>query len=157
RLSGKGEPIGTRAGDLSAWDKLVHGWLSYDLSLAGQTKNLELGPHEYNTAKPQAAIVALPPKEVTTEYGPPFAGEGMYWSTSGDDLSTTMTREVDLTGATTASLDLQARLDIEAEYATCTSRPPPTGVPPGRAGTARSTASRSTATGPTARACPAPP
>lgn len=116
RLSGKGEPIGTRAGDLSAWDKLVLGWLSYDVTFAGETKTLELGPHEYNTAKPQAAIVVLPEKSVTFEYGPPFAGEGMYWSTSGDDLTTSMTREVDLTGASTATLDLQARFDIEAEY-----------------------------------------
>ena len=44
RLSGKGEPIGTRAGDLSAWDKLQLGWLDYEITVAGQTRTLELGP-----------------------------------------------------------------------------------------------------------------
>mgnify|MGYP001627457556 CR=1 FL=1 len=116
RVSAKGEPIGTRAADLSAWDKLVLGWLDYELFTAGDEAVVELGPHEYNTAKPQAAIVSLPPKTVSFDYGEPFAGEGMYWSTKGDDLTTSMTRPVDLTGATTASLELEARFDIEAEY-----------------------------------------
>ena len=34
----------------------------------------------------------------------------------GDDLTNSMTRDVDLTGATTAALDLQARFEIEADY-----------------------------------------
>jgi immune inhibitor A len=116
RLSGKGEPIGTRAGDLSAWDKLQLGWLDYEVVSAGQTRALNLGPHEYNTAKPQAAIVALPKKEVTQDYGEPFAGTSFWWSGSGDNLTNTMTRDVDLTGKATAAVDLQARFDIEAEY-----------------------------------------
>lgn len=116
RLSGRREPIGTRAGDLSAWDKLVLGWLDYDLVVAGEDRTIDLGPHEYNSAKPQAAIVVLPKKSVTVEYGPPYAGTGMWWSTSGDDLTTSMTRTVDLTGTTTAALDLQARFDIESGY-----------------------------------------
>jgi len=40
----------------------------------------------------------------------------MWWSGSGDDLSNTMSHDVDLTGSTTAALDLQARFDIEAEF-----------------------------------------
>ena len=60
RLSAKGEPIGTRAGDLSAWDKLQLGWLDYEIVVAGQTKTLDLGPHEYNSAKAQGAVVVLP-------------------------------------------------------------------------------------------------
>lgn len=116
RLSGAGEPIGTRAGDLSAWDKLQLGWLDYEVVAAGQTRALDLGPHEYNSAKPQAAIVTLPKKEITTDYGDPFAGEAFWWSGSGDNLTNTMTRDVDLTGTTTAAVDLAARFDIEAEY-----------------------------------------
>ena len=116
RLSGRGEPLGTRAGDLGAWEKLQLGWLDYELVRAGDARNLDLGPSEYNTAKPQAAVVVLPQKEVTSDYGAPAAGERFWWSGSGDDLANTMTREVDLTGKTTASLALQARFDIEAEY-----------------------------------------
>jgi len=116
RLSALNEPIGTRPGDLSAWDKLQLGWLDYETVVAGQAKTLDLGPHEYNSAKPQAAVVVLPDKTVSFEYGAPFAGERMWWSGSGDNLTTSMTRDVDLTGQTTAALDLKARFDIEAEY-----------------------------------------
>ena len=62
RLSAKGEPIGTRAGDLSAWDKLQLGWLDYEVTVAGQTRTLELGPHEYNSPKAQA-VVARPARQ----------------------------------------------------------------------------------------------
>ena len=116
RLSGEGEPIGTRAGDLSAWDKLQLGWLDYEVVPDGQNRTLRLGPHEYNTSRPQALISVLPPKEVTSDYGSPFAGARFWWSTQGDDLNTSMTRAVDLTGATTAALDLHARYEIEADY-----------------------------------------
>ncbi len=116
RLSGEGEPIGTRAGDLSAWDKLQLGWLDYEVTVAGQNRTLTLGPHEYNTDRPQAVVTVLPDKEVTADYGEPFAGERFWWSTQGDDLATSMTRDVDLTGATTAALDLEARFEIEADY-----------------------------------------
>jgi immune inhibitor A len=116
RLSGQGEAIGTRAGDLSAWDKLQLGWLDYELVTAGETRELNLGPHEYNTAKPQAAIVRLPKKEVSKDYGSPYAGRSMWWSGSGDDLANSMSRSVDLTGKATAAVDLQARFEIEADY-----------------------------------------
>ncbi|HEY9558508.1 MAG TPA: immune inhibitor A domain-containing protein, partial [Acidimicrobiales bacterium] len=116
RLSGKGEPIGTRAGDLSAWDKLVLGWLDYEIVGPGQDRTIELGPHEYNSAKAQGVVAVLPEKTVSFEYGDPYAGERMWWSTSGDDLSTSMSRAVDLTAASSAALSLQARFEIEAEY-----------------------------------------
>lgn len=116
RLSDEGEPIGTRAGDLSAWDKLQLGWLDYEVTVAGQNRTLQLGPHEYNSRRAQAVVTVLPKKPVTFEYGEPFAGERFWWSDRGNDLSNTMTRDVDLTGATTAALDLEARFEIEADY-----------------------------------------
>ncbi|MGH2477207.1 MAG: immune inhibitor A domain-containing protein [Candidatus Limnocylindrales bacterium] len=116
RLSGAGEPIGTRAGDLSAWDKLQLGWLDYEIVGEGQGRTLDLGPHEFNSDKAQAAVVILPDKSVTNELGDPFAGESMWWSDSGDDLENTMTRPVDLSAATTAALTLKARYEIEAGF-----------------------------------------
>jgi immune inhibitor A len=116
RLSGAGEPIGTRAGDLSAWDKLQLGWLDYEIVGEGQGRTLDLGPHEFNSDKAQAAVVILPDKTVTNELGEPFAGENMWWSDSGDDLENTMTRPVDLSAATTAALTLKARYEIEAGF-----------------------------------------
>ncbi|MEU7904197.1 immune inhibitor A domain-containing protein [Actinoplanes sp. NPDC049118] len=116
RLSGAGEPLGTRPGDIGAWNKLFLGWLDHETLVAGQKKTIELGPQEYNSKKPQAAVVVLPDKEVTTELGAPFAGESQYFSGNKDNLNTTLTKSVDLTGATSASLDLKGRYNIEAGY-----------------------------------------
>jgi immune inhibitor A len=116
RLSGLGEPIGTRAGDLSAWDKLQQGWLDYEIVLANQKKKLELGPHEYNSNKAQGVVVVLPQKQVTDEYGDPFEGEHMWWSDKGDNLNNTLSRALDLTGATAAELTFKANYDIEEGF-----------------------------------------
>jgi immune inhibitor A len=53
---------------------------------------------------------------VEFQYGAPAAGENQWWSTKGDDIDTSMTRTVDLTGKTSASLDLQSRYDIELDF-----------------------------------------
>lgn len=119
RLSADGDQgIGTRAGDFGAWEKLQLGWLDYETvtPAADVTQRVVLGPHEYNTAKPQALLVTLPDKEVTTDLGAPAAGSKQWWSGSGDDLDTSMARSVDLTGAAAASLTFSARYDIEADY-----------------------------------------
>ena len=116
RVSGPGEILGSRVNDMDPWSKLQLGWLDYEVVVAGQTKTLDLGPHEYNSAKPQGVVVVLPDKTVTFQYGAPFAGSNQWWSTTGDDLDTSMTRTVDLTGKTSASLDLKARYAIEEDF-----------------------------------------
>jgi immune inhibitor A len=108
--------LGSRVNDMDPWSKLQLGWFDYETVVAGQNKTLNLGPHEYNSAKPQGAVVVLPDKDVTFDYGKPFAGENQWWSTSGDDLDNTMVRDVDLTGATSAALTLKARYDIEEDF-----------------------------------------
>ncbi|PPK70902.1 immune inhibitor A [Actinokineospora auranticolor] len=113
RVSSADEPIGLRANDLSAWDKLQLGWLDYETVVAGQDKKLDLGPAAYNTDKAQAVVVVLPDKQKSTVYGPPFAGQRMWWSDRGDNLANTLTRTVDLTGKSAAELKLKARYDIE--------------------------------------------
>ena len=116
RVSAPGEAIGERVNDMDAWDKLQLGWLDYETVVAGQNKTLELGPHEYNSAKAQGVVVVLPDKEKTFEYGAPFAGANQWWSDKGNDLDNTMTRTLDLTGKTSASLTLKARYDIEEDF-----------------------------------------
>lgn len=116
RLNDTGEPLGSRAGDMGAWEKLQLGWLDYETVVAGQERTLKLGPQEYNTKKAQAAVVVLPDKEVTTDLGGVYAGSKQWWSGSGDDLSNTMTASVDLTGASTAALSMKARWAIEEGY-----------------------------------------
>ena len=116
RVSGPGEVLATRVNDMDAWSKLQLGWLDYEVVVSGQTKTLELGPQEYNTDKAQGLVVVLPDKSVTTNFGAPFAGNNQWWSGKGDDLDNSMIRSVDLTGASTASLDLKTRYAIEEDF-----------------------------------------
>ncbi|TWP52300.1 M6 family metalloprotease domain-containing protein [Lentzea tibetensis] len=116
RVGELNEAPGTRANELSAWDKLQLGWLDYEIGVAGQEKTFELGPHEYNSRKAQGLVVVLPDVEKTFNYGTPFAGSKMWWSDKGNDLDHTMTAPLNLTGKTSASLSLKARFDIEEDF-----------------------------------------
>jgi immune inhibitor A len=113
RVSAPGEMgVGTRANDLGAWDKLQLGWLDYEIVKAGQTKTLDLGPHEYNSAKAQGVVVVLPQKDVTTTLPKPAAGAKSWWSGQGDNLNNTLSRTVALP-AQPATLTMRAQWDIE--------------------------------------------
>ncbi|MEU1227032.1 immune inhibitor A domain-containing protein [Streptomyces sp. NPDC005828] len=113
------DAIGDLPGDMSSWDKLQLGWLNYakvnDWQRGTKTTH-KLGVSEYNTKNPQALLVELPKKQVTTDIVAPAEGASQWWSNMGDDLKNTLTRSVDLTGKTSASLELQGWYDIEAEY-----------------------------------------
>ncbi|UUU33571.1 immune inhibitor A [Streptomyces sp. CA-210063] len=110
------EAIGDLPGDMTAWDKLQLGWLDYDTAKAATKSKHKLGVAEYNTKDKQALVVELPKKTVTTEIVEPAQGSTQWWSGSGDNLSNTLTRSVDLTGKSSAALTLDGWYDIEAEY-----------------------------------------
>ncbi|GAB3240453.1 immune inhibitor A [Kineosporia babensis] len=113
RLNGKGEPIGSRAGDLGAWQKLQLGWLDYEVVPYGRRDRVvELGPQEYNTDRAQAVVVPLPLKKVVTELPKPVSGEYEWWSGTGDMLNTTLTRTLEMP-ATDPQLTFQASWNIE--------------------------------------------
>ncbi|WP_189080261.1 immune inhibitor A domain-containing protein [Mangrovihabitans endophyticus] len=116
RLGGKGEALGEKPGDIGAWNKMQLGWLDYETVVAGQKKTVNLGPQEYNSAKAQAVVMVLPDKEVTTDLGAPYAGDKQWFSGNDDGLNTALTKSVDLTGATSAALDLKGRYSIEEGY-----------------------------------------
>ena len=106
------EGIGTRPADLGAWDKLQLGWLDYEIVPAGTARTLDLGPHEYNSAKAQGVVTPLPKKPVVTENGAPFAGTKQWYSGTATTSTTSLTRQVTLP-AGTANLTFQARWNIE--------------------------------------------
>ncbi|MFJ9250179.1 immune inhibitor A domain-containing protein [Streptomyces sp. NPDC101776] len=110
------DAIGNLPGDMNAWDKLQLGWLDYDVAKAGVKSKHTLGVAEYNTKNAQALVVQLPQKEVTTEVVTPAQGATQWWSGSGNSLSNTLSRTVDLTGKSAASLTLDGYYDIEADY-----------------------------------------
>lgn len=116
------DAIGDNAGEMTAWDKLQLGWLDYDTAKAATKSKHTLGAQgaaakpDGTHKNPQALLVELPEKDVTTTITKPAAGEKQWWSGSGDDLQNSLTRKVDLTGASEASLDLKGWWQIEEEY-----------------------------------------
>jgi immune inhibitor A len=110
------DSIGDLPGDMTAWDKLQLGWLDFAKAKAATASTHKLGVSEYNTANPQALVVELPKKRKTTTIVKPAEGTAQWWSDMGDDLTNTLTRSVDLTGSSTAALELTGWWDIEADY-----------------------------------------
>jgi immune inhibitor A len=110
------QEIGDLPGDMTAWDKLQLGWLDYDTAKAATSSKHKLGVAEYNTKDRQGLVVELPKKKVTTEIAEPAQGSTQWWSGSGDGLSQTLSRSVDLTGKSSAKLTLHGWWDIEKGY-----------------------------------------
>lgn len=119
RVSAKNDAgIGERGADLGAWNKLQLGWLDYETVVPAKQdpQTIDLGPEEYNSKKPQAAVVVLPKRTYTFNNGKPAEGARQYFSGNDDNLNTTMTRTFDLTGKSSASLSMKARYNIENNY-----------------------------------------
>jgi immune inhibitor A len=108
--------IGNRPFSMSAWDKLVFGWLDYQVVQpgAGKTK-ITLGPSEaQSTAGKQAAIVVLPDRQITTQVGAPFAGSKFYYSGTGNTIDVAMTKSVAIPAG--GQLAAKARYNIEGGW-----------------------------------------
>ncbi|MFJ6132688.1 immune inhibitor A domain-containing protein [Janibacter terrae] len=111
------EDIGSSPGYMGAWEKLQLGWLDVKAMQPGERAKVDLGPADRDSAKlPQALGVVLPERDVTTDYNTPHSGSYEWWSGSGDDLNNSLTREIDLTGASSASVTAQMATDIETGY-----------------------------------------
>ncbi|MBV1938323.1 immune inhibitor A [Streptomyces sp. BV286] len=108
--------IGDLPGDMTAWDKLQLGWLKYDTAKAATRSTHKLGVAEYNTKNAQALVVELPKKAVATEVVTPAEGATQWWSGSANNLKNTLTRSVDLTGKSSATLTLDGWYDIETDF-----------------------------------------
>ncbi|WP_433253880.1 immune inhibitor A domain-containing protein [Streptosporangium sp. CA-135522] len=115
-LSKKNGQSGEYPGDLDAWSKLRLGWLSYERAKAATPSTHTLGVSSYNTADPQAVVVDLPPHTVSTELVDPVQGSHQWWSGRGDYLNETLSRQIDLTGVTSAVLNAKVWYQIEQDF-----------------------------------------
>ncbi len=112
--------IGNRPVDFDEWDKLQLGWLSYTVvdpfaDNARRRTDITLGPSEYNTKNPQAAIVNLPQKEVDTVVGSPTEGSNAAYSGTGDSFDSTAVTSLDVP-ATDTTLSFDAWYDTEQDW-----------------------------------------
>jgi len=83
----------------------------------GKTKIVTLGSAATPEGPlPQAVVLPLPTQTIVTNWNTPHSGSYEWWGGSADNLNTTLTRDVDLTGATTATLTAQAWYEIESGF-----------------------------------------
>jgi len=104
---------GSKPTHMGNFEKLLLGWLDYELVQPGETRKMRLGPAEHTSADAQGAVLLLPDNVVGLELGPPHSGEHYYWSGSGNLLDNTMTRTTTVgAGAFSAFV----RYDIETDW-----------------------------------------
>jgi immune inhibitor A len=111
------EGIGNRPFHMNGWDKFQLGWLNYEVASAGQKSEHKIGPSVTNTKQAQGVFVLLPDKEVTVQLGAPYAGSHFYYSGTGDDLDTSMTRSVTLPAGATLSAKVRYNIEQDWDYA----------------------------------------
>jgi len=136
--------IGDDPVDMGAWEKFQLGWLgcetcdggrTYDAVLAGGPKTQhQLAPaSKQNFVKgkeAQALFVVLPELTKTFDVGPAASGQYYYWSRSGNDLKTWMTKPISY--AAGATLSAKISTTSRSTGTTHSSRSRRTTVRPGR-------------------------
>ncbi|MEV0648528.1 immune inhibitor A domain-containing protein [Phytomonospora sp. NPDC050363] len=109
--------IGDVPGYMGPWEKFFLGWLDYDMvDLDDNLSFSLLGAAGGTSAFKEATLVNLPPVTVVKEYTKPSSGSYEWMGGDGDDINAALTRDIDLTGATSASLSAKVRLDTEEGY-----------------------------------------
>ncbi|SCG46729.1 immune inhibitor A domain-containing protein [Micromonospora inositola] len=112
------DDIGSTPGYMDPWSKLFLGWLNHTTVDYGKgSTQVTLGPAgDSDGPKAQAVVVNLPDQTRTTQYNTPFGGSYEWWGGSADGLNSTLTRTLDLTGATSASITSKLQYDTEEDY-----------------------------------------
>jgi immune inhibitor A len=112
------DSIGTTPGYMGAWEKLQLGWLDYKVVPYGQDSTVKVGPAGQDVkTNSQAVVVTLPDKTTTTAYNTPHSGSAEWWGGVSNNRTATLSRSVDLTGATTsAALTAWVEADIEKDF-----------------------------------------
>ncbi|SDZ35794.1 immune inhibitor A [Micromonospora pattaloongensis] len=112
------DDIGSTPGYMDPWSKLYRGWLNYStVEHDSGTTYVTLGAAgDSDGPTAQAVVVNLPSVTATHDYNKPFAGTYEWWGGKGEDLENTLTRTLDLTGATTAAISAKAWYETEEDY-----------------------------------------
>jgi immune inhibitor A len=104
------EDIGTKPDYMGPWEKLQLGWLDYSVVSEGEDlPSTALAPSA-------AVIVDVPDEAVVNDYTTAYSGTHAWWTSSADDLNTTLANSVDLTGLKSATLTAKIWYDIEAGF-----------------------------------------
>ena len=95
-LNHGGDDIGTTPNYMGPWEKLQLGWLDFSVVNPGEGGDFTLSPAALQVdGQDQALVIDVPDQGVTTDYVAPNGGHA-WWTSSADDLNTTLTRTLDL-------------------------------------------------------------
>jgi immune inhibitor A len=109
--------IGSTPDHMGPWEKLQLGWLSYAVVSQGQSGSHTLSPAAVQTAgQSQALVVDVPDRAIQQSFTTPYSGSTAWWTSSADNLNTTLTRSLNLTGVRSATVTAKSWYDIEAGY-----------------------------------------
>lgn len=115
-LNQGGDDIGTTPNYMGPWEKLQLGWLDYSIVNPGESGDFTLSPAALQAdGQEQALVVDVPDAEIETNYVTPNGGHA-WWTSSADDLNTTLTRSLDLSSVRSATVTAKAWYDIEAGF-----------------------------------------
>jgi immune inhibitor A len=103
------EDIGTKPDYMGPWEKLQLGWLDYSVVNENADGGATLAPSA-------AVIVDVPDEAVQNDYTTAYSGTHAWWTSSADDLNTTLQRTVDLSAVKSATLTAKVWYDIEAGF-----------------------------------------
>ena len=81
----------------------------------GESRGVVLGPNTPVTKKPSALVMPLPPHE--QDLGAPASGSWQFWSGSGADYETTMTKSVTVAAATPITAKARYQIETDWDYA----------------------------------------
>lgn len=110
------DDIGTTPNYMGPWEKLQLGWLDYSVVNPGQSGEYTLSPAARQVdGQSQAVVVDVPDATIESHYVDPAGGHA-WWTSSADDLNTTLTRTLDLSAVKSATITAKAWYDIEAGY-----------------------------------------
>ncbi|MGW9632293.1 immune inhibitor A domain-containing protein [Agromyces sp. NPDC055520] len=117
-LNKGGDDIGTTPNYMGPWEKLQLGWLDYSVVDPGAADaSYTLSPAALQTeGQDQALVIDVPDQVITSTYTTPSSGASAWWTSSADDLNTTLTRSLDLSAVKSATVTAKAWYDIEAGY-----------------------------------------
>jgi len=104
---------------MTNWERWQLGFIqNYTVATNTSSGTYHLGPSEFNTKKPQVMFIVLPDKQVSVNIGSPRSGTNAYYSGTGDNLDTTMTRSVTLPGgAPNLSAWIKTNIEVDWDYA----------------------------------------
>jgi immune inhibitor A len=107
--------IGTTPNHMGPWEKLMLGWLDYDVARTGETSTHRIGPSYHATKMAQAVITILPKKTRVYDLGEAPEGTDYFYSGRGDNRTATLTSP-EFTVPADGELTAQVKYAIEKDW-----------------------------------------